>query len=234
MPFDSFLKSATGSFVGDLIGSTISYQRDKKSAKRQMDFQERMSSTAYQRAMNDMRKAGINPIMVSKLGGASTPTGASIPSKDLSKIGTNAVRNATTASQIQNLEANTRNTNEQAKVHSTTAELNSAKSLVEYQRAKTEQLIQQEKRANIEGKKIANTLALQTQQYFQKLGYPPQVLTARWQNIAGTYIWENLDERNKQKAIKLINDFATKSANNAQKFVDDPVGTFMNIAKGLF
>lgn len=234
MPFDKFLQSATGSFVGDLIGSTINYQRDKKSAKRQMNFQERMSNTAYQRAMNDMRAAGINPLMVSKLGGASTPTGASIPSKDLSKIGSNAVKNASTASQIQNLQANTKNTLEQAKVHSTTSELNSAKSLVEYQRAKTEQLIQQEKRASIEGKKIANTLALQTQQYFKKLGYPPQVLTARWQNIAGTYIWENLDERNKQKAIKLINDFATKSANNAQKFVNDPVGTFMNIAKGLF
>lgn len=48
----------------------------------QMAFQERMSNTAYQRAMEDMRKAGINPLMVSKLGGASTPTGAMAQLRD--------------------------------------------------------------------------------------------------------------------------------------------------------
>lgn len=47
-----------------------------QAAQAQIDFQREMSNTAYQRQVADLKTAGINPMLVSRLGGASTPAGA--------------------------------------------------------------------------------------------------------------------------------------------------------------
>lgn len=63
--------------AADLLGGIISNDAASARAREQMAFQERMSSSAYQRAAEDARKAGINPILMPALGGgASSPSGA--------------------------------------------------------------------------------------------------------------------------------------------------------------
>lgn len=106
MPVDPVTQAAIVAGGADILGGLFTAKSQKKAAARQMNFQERMSNTAYQRAVNDMRRAGINPIMAAKLGGASTPTGAMAPVPDFGKIGSNVVQASNAISQAKLSKAN--------------------------------------------------------------------------------------------------------------------------------
>ncbi|AXH73751.1 MAG: DNA pilot protein [Microviridae sp.] len=126
-----------------LFGGSSANAMNRREAQKSRDFTERMSSTAHQREVKDLRAAGLNPILSATGGsGSSTPSGATAQQSDavtpavtsgvnsaISIIRTLAEANKTMAEtqtelkRPSNIEASTSNLGSATALNRTSAEL---------------------------------------------------------------------------------------------------------------
>lgn len=78
-----------GSSVSGALGSDIANAENQDSVNAQMRFQEQMSSTAHQREVQDLKAAGINPILSANSGASSPSGGAAVMSNEFESVPTN-------------------------------------------------------------------------------------------------------------------------------------------------
>lgn len=107
------------------IGGERANEAREDAANAQMAFQQHMSDTAHRREVEDLKAAGLNPMLSLKYGGASTPPGAmpSVEDSITPAINT-AMSGAKLRADVKLIEAQTEKTREEAEESRTRAGVN--------------------------------------------------------------------------------------------------------------
>lgn len=113
--------SALATAGASLLGSAFSSAQSVSEAQKNRAFQERMSSTAHQREVEDLKAAHLNPILSAKYGGSSTPGGSTPQIQDYGKAASDYTSAKQTSQQTALIQANTRKVNADAAVSEQTA-----------------------------------------------------------------------------------------------------------------
>lgn len=172
--------NAIGSAVGAIGGSLVSGIFNSNEADKNRKWQSDMSNTSYQRAVADMKAAGLNPMLAiaspGGFGGASTPSGsqASISNVDFSSM-INALTNA-------------RAQNSQADLNNTAARLNEQKAI-------TEEVARREKEVDI----LLKGSQVETEAF--KQNYLSAQTKTEKEKILNMYVERNNLDANTKKAI---------------------------------
>ena len=113
------LAAAAPAVIGGIFsafGQAAANAEAKEASQRQMDFQKETLRSQYQWGMEDMRKAGLNPILAYKQGGAGSASGADYTPGNVGAAGVTGASTAQSSAlatraqetQLENIAADTR------------------------------------------------------------------------------------------------------------------------------
>ncbi|AXL14459.1 DNA pilot protein [Microviridae sp.] len=125
MGFMSGIGSALGAAGGSAAGSLLTYDLNRKEAHKQRSWQAGMSATSYQRAVKDLRKAGLNKALAYGQGGASTPGGATASAPPIEGAAS-AMEALKLKQELSNMKAEEQNINSSSDLNATAANRNRA------------------------------------------------------------------------------------------------------------
>lgn len=184
------LGAVAGGLIGDAVtgilgigGQASANAANARQAQLNREFQERMSSTAWQRGVRDMKAAGLNPALAYQKGGASSPSGSTAQMESVtSGVSSSALQASQISASNRLADANAR----KAGAEATQLELESAlrfaelKARIEQTRQGTARMAQQmdvdlgdygiRQRmfgADLLGKQISNTAGILNNEYLR-------------------------------------------------------------------